>query len=62
MPVAACLNYERDIIWRNTFWLRLPNQTAYEIATELLSMIYVINPLAFNLDVVPVPAKSLAQD
>lgn len=53
----------KEYCWGNDiFWLGLPNQTAYEIATELLSMIYVINLLAFNLDVVPVPAKSLAQD
>lgn len=56
------ISFEGILLGYDIFWLGLPHQTAYEIATELLSMIYVINLLAFNLDVVPVPAKSLAQD
>lgn len=56
------ISFEGVLLGCDIFGLGLPNQTAYEIATELLSMIYVINLLAFNLDVVPAPAKSLAQD
>ncbi|KAJ7405513.1 hypothetical protein BTVI_69031 [Pitangus sulphuratus] len=56
------LSFEGVLLGYDISWLGLPNQNAYEIAIELLSMIYVINLPAFNLDVVPVPAVGFGMD